>query len=238
MNNVIVQIYSLTTVEDARMVIALGAHHIGVSYGKIVRTPAQVSCEEAKEIFEGVQPRAVKIGLTVAEDLDEISENLRVVLPDVLHLSGNIEAVSPSQVEILKNRFPGLKIMQAIPVLQNVPAKEQKAFEYIKQYEKASDFFLIDTKAVSAADIGATGLSHDWNIDRALVESTRVPCIIAGGLNSENVAEAIETARPYGADSFTWTNYAKQPAGRRGIKDAEKVKAFIDAVKNANVPNK
>ena len=76
MANVIIQIYGIRTVEDARMVIDMGGHHIGVSYGKIKRTPGQLTCEKAKEIFEGVQPEAVKVGLTVAEDIDEITENL------------------------------------------------------------------------------------------------------------------------------------------------------------------
>jgi phosphoribosylanthranilate isomerase len=235
MNNVIVQIYGIRSIEDARMVIDLGGHHIGVSYGKVKRTPGQVSCEEAKEIFEKVQSRAVKIGLTVAENIDEITENLNAALPQVLHLSGNIEAISPGQIEILKKRFPSLRIMQAIPVYQNVPVEEQKVFEYVKLYEGVSDFFLIDTMAKAAVDIGATGLTHDWNIDKALVESTRVPCIIAGGLDSGNVQEAVEIARPYGADSFSWTNYDTPPADAKGIKDPEKVRAFIEAVRNARV---
>ncbi|MDR2110149.1 MAG: phosphoribosylanthranilate isomerase [Spirochaetaceae bacterium] len=235
MNNVIVQIYGIRSVEDARMVIDMGGHHIGVSYGKIKRTPGQLSCEEAREIFGGVQSGAVKVGLTVAEDIDEITENLNMTLPQVLHLSGNIEGITPGQVEILKKRFPSLRIMQAIPVYQNVPAGEQKAFEYIKRYEGVSDFFLIDTMAVSAPDIGATGLTHDWNIDKALVESTKVPCIIAGGLDSGNVREAVEIAKPYGADSFSWTNYDTPPAGAKGFKDPEKVRAFVEAVRNARV---
>ena len=53
MANVIIQIYGIRTIEDARMVIDMGAHHIGVSYGKIKRTPGQLTCEQAKEIFEG-----------------------------------------------------------------------------------------------------------------------------------------------------------------------------------------
>ena len=114
MADVKIQIYGIRTVEDARMVIDMGAHHIGVSYGRIKRTPGQLTLEKAKEIFMGVQPEAVKIGLTIAEDIDEITENLKEVLPDVLHLSGNIEGISPDEVMELKRRFPGLKIMQAI----------------------------------------------------------------------------------------------------------------------------
>lgn len=229
----IIQIYGIRTVEDARMVIEYGAHNIGVSYGHILRTPGQLSCAKAKEIFEGVQRHATKIGLTVAEDIEEISENLRTVIPDVLHLSGDIEGISPEQIQVLKKRFPGLKIMQAIPVLDGVPLEDQKVLSYIKEYEPVSDFFLIDTKAQNAADIGATGLTHDRFIDKAIIDSTKVPCIIAGGLDASNVAEAIRITRPYGVDSFSLTNFDEPREPGQSIKDPRKVKAFIDAVNHA-----
>jgi len=232
MADVKIQIYGIRTVEDARMVITAGGHHIGVSYGKIKRTPGQLSCEQARAIFEGVQPEAVKIGLTVAEDVDEIAANMREVLPDVLHLSGNIDGLSPEDVAEIRRRFPKLKIMQAIPVLQGVSLDRQRALEYARLYGPVSDFFLIDTKAPSAADIGATGLEHDRTIDRAIIESTKLPCIIAGGLDASNVAMAIRATRPYGVDSFSLTNLAN-PEPDKGCKDPAKVKAFIEASLNA-----
>ena len=233
MADVKIQIYGIRTLEDARMVIDMGGHHIGVSYGKIKRTPGQVSCEKAREIFEGVQPEAVRIGLTVAEDIKEISENLNEVLPDVLHLSGEIEAITPDEIVELKRRFPELKIMQALPVLQGVPLEDQKVLEYVKQYEAVSDFFLIDTKAPAATDIGATGLTHDRSIDKAIIDSTKVPCIIAGGLDSDNVAEAIRETMPYGVDSYSWTNFDEPRPPEVGCKDPVKLKAFIEASVNA-----
>lgn len=233
MADVIAQIYGIRTVEDARMVIDYGGEHIGVSYGKIKRTPGQLDCAQAKEIFEGVQPQAVRIGLTVAEDIDEISDNLRAVLPDVLHLSGDIEAIDPDQIRDLKRRFPSLKIMQAIPVLAGVPIDEQPVMDYVRDYSPVSDFFLIDTKIAKATDIGATGVTHDRAIDRKIVESTDVPCIIAGGLDASNVAEAIAETHPYGVDSFSLTNYDDERADTLRCKDPAKVKAFIEAAKNA-----
>jgi phosphoribosylanthranilate isomerase len=246
MADVIAQIYGIRNVEDARMVIDMGGEHIGVSYGKIKRTPGQLDCERAREIFEGVQPQAVRIGLTVAEDIDEISENLREAMPDVLHLSGDIEGISPAEVAELKSRFPELKIMQAIPVLAGVPLGEQKVMQYVKDYEPVSDFFLIDTKAPAAGDIGATGLTHDRAIDRAiidggitpyqlpfLVRKLLLPCIIAGGLDASNVAEAIYATHPYGVDSFSLTNYDDDRADTDRCKDPAKVEAFIKAARDA-----
>lgn len=233
MSDVIIQIYGIRTVEDARMVVDHGTLHIGVSYGHIQHTPGQLTCEQAKEIFEGVQPGAVRVGLTCSTDIDEISEDLRAAMPDVLHLSGDIDGISPEEVAELRGRFPGLKIMQAIPVLAGVPLEDQKVMEYVRAYEGVSDYFLIDTKAASAEDIGATGLTHDRAIDRAIVESTDVRCIIAGGLDENNVADAIHETHPYGVDSYTHTNYDDDRANTPRCKDEAKVIAFIKAARNA-----
>ena len=233
MSDVIVQIYGIRTVEDARMVVGMGTEHIGVSYGHVKHTPGQLTCEQAKEIFEGVQPEAVRVGLTCATDIDEITEDLKAALPDVLHLSGDIDGISPEQVAELKGRFPGLKIMQALPVLAGVPIEEQKVLDYVRSYEGVSDFFLIDTKSADASDIGATGLTHDRSIDRAIVEATDVKCIIAGGLDDKNVAEAIHETHPYGVDSYTHTNWDDERANGLNCKDPAKVEAFVKAAKNA-----
>ena len=235
MQETIIQIYGIRTPEDARTVIDCGGHHLGVSYGKIKRTPGQLTCEQAQLIFNSVKPgEAVKIGLTIAEDIDEITDNLNTCLPEVLHLSGEIEGITPDEIRELRRRFPTLKIMQALPVYPNKPKEEQKAFQYIKEYESVSDFFLIDTKveASSEGGIGATGLTHDILIDKALIESTSVPCIIAGGLDPSNVAEAVRITKPYGADSYSWTNYDHSEPGT-SCKDPAKVKAFCDAVRSA-----
>ena len=233
MSDVIIQIYGIRTVEDARLVVGHGALHIGVSYGHVKHTPGQLTCEQAKEIFEGVQPEAVRIGLTCSTDIDEISDDLRAAMPDVLHLSGDIDRISPEEVSELKRRFPDLQIMQAIPVLADVSLEDQKALDYVRAYEGVSDYFLIDTKSASAEDIGATGLTHDRAIDRAIVEATNVRCIIAGGLDENNVASAIRETHPYGVDSFTHTNYSDERADSLHCKDEAKVVAFIEAAKNA-----
>ena len=75
---------------------------------------------------------------------------------------------------------------------------------------------------------------HDREIDRRIIESTDVKCIIAGGLNAENVAEAIHQTHPYGVDSCTLTTYPKflqEITGR--VKDPVQVWEFIEAARNA-----
>ncbi|HBG76820.1 MAG TPA: N-(5'-phosphoribosyl)anthranilate isomerase, partial [Clostridiales bacterium] len=65
------------------------------------------------------------------------------------------------------------------------------------------------------------------------IDSTDVPCIIAGGLDEHNVTEAIHITNPYGVDSFSRTNYEGRAADMERCKDPDKVKAFIEAVRNA-----
>lgn len=234
----ITQIYGIRTLEDALMCAELGADHIGIEFGEVKRTgPWQMSGEEAKAIFDQLPENVVKIGLTIAPDVDEILNDLSIYCPDVLHLSGNVEDFSPEKVKRIREAFPALRIMQALPVLAGVPYEAQwpHILKVIRDYESLSDFFLIDTKDPdSDIGIGVTGLTHDWRIDRAIIEATAVPCIIAGGLDGDNVAEAIRMTKPYGVDSNSRTSIPesmREPGGNG--KDPEKVKAFIEAALNA-----
>ena len=232
------QIYSLTNLADALMCVELGADHIGVAFGDVDHLgPIQKTCAEAKYIFDNLPDNVVKIGLTIAKDVDEILADLDRCCPEVYHLSGDIRDIPPEEVQRIRDAHPGLKIMQAIPVYSGVSYEEQwpTILELIRKYEPTTDYFLIDTKdPQSTIGIGATGATHDRTIDRAIVEATKIPCIIAGGLDPDNVAEAIHTAHPYGVDTCTRTNLPKEQQDiTNGLKDREKVKAFIEATKNA-----
>ncbi|WP_411954651.1 phosphoribosylanthranilate isomerase [Alkalibacillus sp. S2W] len=227
-----VQIYEIRSIEDAQQAIEAGADHLGIPYDQNPTYPGHLTCEEAKKVFEFIPSNLLKIGLTISEDINHIQKNLQAVMPDVLHLSGNIEAISPEEIEQLKQAFKPLKIMQAIPVYADQDLASQKALDYVRRYEGVSDYFLIDTKSHSEDVIGATGEIHDWQIDRAIIESTNVPCIIAGGLSSENVQEAIRISRPYGVDSFTSTN-EDNPIDEKHIKAFKKIRAFVEAAQDA-----
>lgn len=238
MSKVITQIYGIKNLDDALMCAELGADHIGVAYGEVKHLgPQQKDCQQAKYIFDRLPKSVVKVGLTIASDVDEIIKDLSLCLPDVYHLSGDIRDISPENVQRIRDAYPGLKIMQAIPVYSGIPYEEQwpTIIKLIREYESTTDFFLIDTKdPASTIGIGATGAVHDRNIDRAIVESTKVPCIVAGGLDAENVADVIHVTHPYGVDSCTRTNVATSQQDSTGNgKDCAKVQAFIEAAHNA-----
>jgi phosphoribosylanthranilate isomerase len=237
MAKVITQIYGCEKIKDAQIAAALGVDHIGCGYGEIPHLPNQKNCAQAKEFFDALPDNVVKVGLTIATDVDEIINDLTLYEPDVFHLSGDIRDISPEGVQRIRDAFPNLKIMQAIPVYSGIPVEEQwpVILELVRAYEATTDFFLIDTKDPdSTIGIGATGITHDREIDRRIIESTDVKCIIAGGLDASNDAEAIRQTHPYGVDSCTRTTYPKflqEITGR--VKDPVKIWECVEAARNA-----
>ena len=76
---------------------------------------------------------------------------------------------------------------------------------------------------------GAAGEVHEYSICRDVVLRSRIPVILAGGLSSDNVSQAIAAVRPWGVDSFTHTDIS----GQRGKKDIARVRAFVAAAMRA-----
>ena len=157
----------------------------------------------------------MKVVLSAVSEVARALEMIRVVKPDVIHLGG--EPWSVDQILQLKVSEPSVKIMQAIPINTGEPIR------MACQYQSICDYLLLDTNDPKAIDVGATGMTHDWNISAQLVREVHVPVIMAGGLSPTNVADAVRRVRPWGVDSFSHTNFPGRPAR----KDPEKVRAFI-----------
>lgn len=91
----------------------------------------------------------------------------------------------------------------------------------IDDYSRYVNAFITDSYDPDTGASGATGRTHDWRISRRLVEMSRRPVILAGGLNPENVRRAIVEVKPYGVDSHTGV---EDDSGR---KCREKVEKFL-----------
>ena len=219
-----VQIYSIKTPEDADLCVAAGVDLIGVAPGERGRLAGEVSFDLCRQIFAAIVAGAgpLRVALTVADNLAEIVETIRAVEPDIIHLSGEIERLSPARVAALRHLIQPVKIMQAIPMTG--PAAVPLALAYAR----VSDYLILDTNATEVIGIGATGLVHDWTISAEIVRRVHLPVILAGGLHAGNVGAAIRAVRPWAVDSFTHTNV---PGGKR--KDPERLRAFVVAARAA-----
>jgi phosphoribosylanthranilate isomerase len=74
--------------------------------------------------------------------------------------------------------------------MRSIPVVGEASIDIARRYEGIADFLLLDSHRESDRQIGALGLTHDWNISRRIVELVRTPVILAGVLGPDNVAEA------------------------------------------------
>ena len=222
----IVQVYTMQSPEEARAVAALGVNHLGVTPSQR-GLPGEISTSAARAILMSLPEAVTGVALSVEDDLDQIVAMVKAVRPDVLHLCGPEGAVSPADVHTLRERLPGLRIMQAISV------GGPDAIDRALAYQEVADYLILDTLAPDIDGIGASGQTHDWRISAEIVHQVDVPVILAGELSPENVAEAIRAVRPWGVDSLTHTNAPLRGGGFR--KDIERVRAFVNAARSADV---
>jgi phosphoribosylanthranilate isomerase len=218
----LVQIYEVTSPEEASALVGLGVNHIAVLVGK-GKFPREQSYAATRQIFTAVPASAKKLSLSLAHEIRELADVVEETRPDILHLGTRPDALMPSQVVELKTLFPNLKIMRTIPI------RDEWDIGIAKSYEGVADFLLLDTWKLEEPEIGASGLVHDWAISRRVVTEVKIAVILAGGIGRENASEAIRLVRPAGVDSKTKTDL---PDG--SAKDLQKVRALVQAVQEAS----
>jgi len=249
MKPLIVQIYEVQDPEQAGALVEQGVYHIG----SLVVSEKQWQDPLLKETIACVRNSAAKSSLIpLFSNPDSILEMLDYYRPDIVHFcealvgggqgDAHIEQLIGLQKDV-KKRFTALQIMRSIPIGPPGQAHRVPTLELGRRFEAVSDFFLTDTllTAEPAAGrinqpvkgfVGITGTTCDWSMAARLVEASRIPVILAGGISPHNVREGIRRVKPYGVDSCTRTNFLDE-AGRpvRFKKDLHKVRQLVEAVR-------
>jgi len=200
------KICGITRVEDALAAVEAGADAIGLVF--YAKSPRAVTVQQARSIINALPPFVTTVGLFVDASRCELGEMLDAVPLDLLQFHGD---ESPENCEGYHRPY--------IKALRVKPGDDIAA--QVALYKNASGV-LLDTYVPGIP--GGTGEAFDW----ALVpEGLSKPIILAGGLTAENVAQAIARVRPYAVDVSGGVEAAK------GIKDAQKIRAFMQAVRAA-----
>jgi len=220
----IIQIYAFTEVREAVEAARMGVDQIGFVAGRYDLVPGELSFTEARAIRDALPKETTAVALTMATDVDEIRRMAEAVNPDIVHISTDVEDVPEAKMRVLREKLPS-----SIDLMKALPVGGEESLALAKRFEPVSDIFLLDTKVVNMPGVGATGYVHDWAISRQIVEESKIPVILAGGLSVENVGGAIRRVQPWGVDSNTHTNIPGDPVN----KDMKRVAAFIAAVKAA-----
>ena len=223
----IVQIYEISTPAEAHALGAMGVDHIGVLVGD-GSFPREQTIEQAREIFAAIPAGSKASALSLSQDVDLIVRLTAALLPDVLHLGAAPQHLSPAQLRTVKAEFPKVSLMRSIPVV------DESSIALACSYDGIADWLLLDSYESGDRQVGALGVTHSWELDLRIIESVRIPTIIAGGLGPENVQEAIRVARPAGVDSKTKTD----KSDGSHTKDLQKVSAFVKAARGPNCATK
>jgi phosphoribosylanthranilate isomerase len=220
----IIQIYAFTKVKEAIAAVNLGVNNVGFVAGLYDMVFGELSFADAHEIVCSLPDSGTSTAITMSADVDEILRMADAVQPDILHISSELEEVDLDMMAQIRKRLaPDIKLMKAIPV------DDEESVKIAQDFAQVSDALLLDTSCKGFPGVGATGFVHDWNVSRKIVASVDIPVILAGGLDKDNVGEAITKVRPWGVDSNTSTNVE----GSRVEKDLKRIEEFVKAVQKS-----
>lgn len=199
-----VKICGLTRKHDAYCAAMLGVDAIGLVF--YPPSPRAVSVDLAREIVNGLPPFVSVVALFVDEKPDRIHEIIENVAVDLLQFHGD---ESPE--------FCG---SFSVPYIKAIRMDGRVDIEEIERRYSTARGLLLD--AYHPEQKGGTGMRFDWT---RIPRHARMPIILAGGLNADNVSDALEMAHPFGLDVSSGVEIGK------GIKDRDKMAAFLGEVR-------
>jgi phosphoribosylanthranilate isomerase len=190
----------------------------GASYGGLVfhpKSPRFVNPEQARALAGRMRGKLRIVALIADLDDARIATLIAEVQPDFLQLHGN---ETPKRAAEIRARF-------SVAVIKALPVAEAADFDFVPAYEDAADMLMFDARPPKGAErAGGHGAAFDWKLLAG--RSFRKPWFLAGGLNPENVARAIELSGAQMVDVSSGVESAP------GIKDATRIAAFINATKS------
>ena len=200
--------------DEVRMAVEAGADAVGLLVGIRHDTEDSLEPEIARDIVRQTPLFVSTVVVTHLVTANEVLDLYDRILPTTIQLHDDI---APKEIEEIRHTRPHIKLIKAIHVV------DERAIAAAKAYLPHVDALLLDSRTEER--IGGTGVTHDWEISETIVAESAKPVILAGGLTSTNVVEAISKVKPYGVDVHTGVEDAN------GQRDVQKLMDFIQYAK-------
>ena len=212
--SLIVKICGLSTPETLDAALDAGADMVGFVF--FPPSPRHLQFDVARALGQRVRGRAQKVALTVDAEEEYIAAVIKALQPDLLQLHG---FESTDRVEALRLTF-GLPVMKALPI------DVKGDLDRIARYATVADRLLFDARAPrDATRPGGLGNTFDWHLLEDV--HANVPFMLSGGLDVDNIGEALRITRASGIDVSSGVERAP------GVKDVNKIIAFVRAARRA-----
>ena len=211
-----IKICCIKNIEEAELAIKYGADAIGL-VSEMPSGPGVISENEIKFIASNVPENIKTFLLTSKQSSREIIEQLIRCKTNTVQIVDKLLLGTYSEIKIA---LPNVDIVQVIHIIDSDSVKE--AIEISKNV----DGLLLDSGNPNAKTktLGGTGKTHNWKLSREICQNVKIPVFLAGGLNPDNVADAIKSVQPTGIDLCSGVR-------TKGNLDETKLMAFF---KNAN----
>jgi phosphoribosylanthranilate isomerase len=212
-----VKVCCIGSLEEAQLAIAAGASALGL-VSAMPSGPGVIDEALIAQIAAKVPPTIDTFLLTSHQEAGAIIEQHRRCRTTTLQL---VDHVPHGQLKRLREALPGIRLVQVIHVTGE--ASVAQALEVAPFV----DALLLDSgnPALAVKELGGTGRIHDWQLSRRIREGAGLPLFLAGGLNPENVPEAIAAVQPFGLDICSGVR-------SDGRLDADKLRHFLRAVRH------
>ena len=218
MRNVRVKICGLTREKDLAVAVAAGADAVGFIVG-VPSSPRNLTLERAEMLLKQVPVFVDSVVVTAPKSIEWLVEVYKRLKPSAIQIHGK-EQLDSSEI---REKIKDTRLIKTVYVTED--ALNKKVIEDLKKV----DAVLLDS--FSKGQYVGTGNVHDWTLSRQIKEAVSpVPVILAGGLKPENVKEAILTVQPYAVDVASGVELSP------GVKDHEKVRAFVENAKQIKLP--
>lgn len=187
-----VKICCISSIGEAQDALNLGADVLGL-VAKMPSSPGTIEDTLIAEIVNNIPKETLTFLLTPKTNPYEIIKQQNITGTNYIQL---VDAVKIQDYSILREHLPHIQLIQVIHVMN------ENSIEEAKQYAEVADMILLDSgnPTLDVKELGGTGRVHNWALSRKIVESISKPVFLAGGLNVNNILEAIQTVNPYGVD--------------------------------------
>ncbi len=192
MNRTRVKVCCISSLDEARLAIEHGADALGL-VGEMPSGPGVIDDDLAQEIAKSTPPTVETFLLTSRVSGDGIADHVEYCGTTTVQI---VQHVDVGEYQRLAKLIPTVRRVQVIHV------EDRNALDLVSLYEPFVHAFLLDSGRPNAAvaELGGTGRAHDWGISAEIVAKTAKPVFLAGGLNPNNVQEAISMVAPFGVD--------------------------------------
>ncbi|MBU4492600.1 MAG: phosphoribosylanthranilate isomerase [Euryarchaeota archaeon] len=214
-----VKICGIKTERDLAMAINAGADAVGFITEVPVDSPRKLSLSEASRLISKVPVFVTPVLVIMPENAEEAIDMIHKATPSAVQVH-NILALS----ELKKIKETGVKLIKTIPVAE--VAEPKMLIKQVSELSGVVDAVLLDT--AMEGKTGGTGVPHNWEISSEIVLHAGMPVILAGGLNPENVRDAVRNVRPYAVDAASGVE-------TDGKKDEKKIIDFVNNAKGYEI---